>query len=104
MASLARLSVEDIAGYCAGDMLSDASLEDQLRQLEDQECSELDSDDGSDPGGHYSEDEDEERIEAMLAGAYGHSSTAGPSTVPSERNSLLHLDPDLNCKLFSLVW
>ena len=38
-----RLSVEYIAGYCAGDSLSDASIETQLRQLEEQDCFELDS-------------------------------------------------------------
>ncbi len=42
MAALAKLSIEDIAGYCAGESLSDASMEEQLRQLEEQECSELD--------------------------------------------------------------
>ena len=102
MAGLARLSVEDIAGYFAGDSLSDASIEDQLRQLEEQECSELDSE-GSEPGGDSSEDEDDDRIEAMLVGAYSHPSTAGPSTMPSNRDSLLLLDPDFNRKLFSLA-
>ena len=44
-----RLSVEDIARYCAGDLLSDASIEAQLRQLEEQECMEVDSEE-SEPG------------------------------------------------------
>ena len=88
------MSVEDIAGYCAGDSLSDASIEDQLRQLEEQESFELDSE-GSEPGGDSSEDDDD-RIEAMLVGGYTHPSTAGPSTIPSNRDSLLLLDPDLN--------
>ena len=102
MAGLARSSCEDIAGYCAGDSLSDASIEDQLRQLEEQECSELDSE-GSEPGGDSSEDEDDDRIEAMLVGAFSHPSTAGPSTMPSNRDSLLLLDPDFNSKLLSLA-
>ena len=41
-------------------------------------------------------DEDDVRIEAMLVGAYCHPSKAGPSTMPSNRDSLLLLDPDLN--------
>ena len=45
-----RLSVEDIAGYCAGDSLYDARIEAQLGQLEEQECMELDSEE-SEPGG-----------------------------------------------------
>ena len=93
MAGLARLSVEDIAGYCAGDSLSDASIEDQL--LEEQECFELDSE-RSEPGGDSSEDEDDDRIEAMLVGVYSRPSIAGPSTTPSNRDSQLLLDPDLN--------
>ena len=95
MAGLARLSVENIAGYCAGGSLSDASIEDQLRPLEEQECFELHSE-GSKPGGVSSEDEDDDSIEAMLVGAYSHPLTAGPSTMPSNRGSLLLLDPDLN--------
>ena len=50
----------------------------------------------SEPGGDSSEDEDDDRIEAMLVGACSHSSTAGPSTMPSNRDSLLLLDPDLH--------
>ena len=42
------------------------------------------------------EDEDDDRIEAMLVRAYSHPSTDGPSTMPSNRDSLLLLDPDLN--------
>ena len=85
MAGLARWSVEDIAAYCAGDSLSDASIEDQLRQLEEQECSELDSE-GSVPGGDSSEDDDDDRIEVV--GAYSYPSTAGPSTMhPTETPS-----------------
>ena len=45
-----RLSFEDIAGYCAGDSLSDASIEAQLRQLEEQEFFKLDSEE-IEPGG-----------------------------------------------------
>ena len=69
MAGLVRLSVEDFAGYCAGDSLSDASIEDQLRHLEEPECFELDSE-GSKPGRDSSEDEDGDRIEAIFFGAY----------------------------------
>ena len=79
-----RLSVEDIAGYCAGDSLSDASIEAQLRQLEEQECFELDSEE-SEPGGDSSEDEDDDRIESILVGTYRHQLTSGPSTIPSNR-------------------
>ena len=70
--------------------------------MEEQECFELDSE-GSEPGGDSSEDEDDDRMEAMLVGAYSHPSTAGPSTMPSNRDSLLLLDPDLDNKLFSLA-
>jgi len=104
MAGLAKLSIEDIAGYCAGESLSDASMEVQLRQLEEQECSELDDDDRSEYGGDSCDEEDDHRIEAMIVEAYNHPSTvAGPSTLPSERDSLLQLDPDFNSKLFSLA-
>ena len=92
MAGLARSSVEDIAGYCAGDSLSDASIKDQLRQLEGQKCFELDSE-GSEPEGDSNEDEDDDRIDTMLVGAYCHPSTAGPSTRLSNRDCLLLLDP-----------
>ena len=51
---------------------------------------------GSQAGGDSSENEEDERIEAMLLGAVSHLSTAG-----TERNSLLLLDPDLNSELFS---
>ena len=44
MSSIARLSAEDFANYCTGDSCSDGSLENQLRELEVQECIEYDSD------------------------------------------------------------
>ena len=40
---------------------------------------------GSEPGGDSSEDEDDDRIESILVGAYSHPLTAGPSTMPSNR-------------------
>ena len=39
----------------------------------------------------------------MLVGACSHPPTCGPSTMPSNRDSLLLLDPDLTSKLYSLT-
>ena len=69
MAGHSRLTVEDIANFCAGDSLSDASLEEYLKDFEEQSSFEEESDDELTL--HSNDDEQEDnRVEAMLVGAY----------------------------------
>ena len=60
----------------------------------------MDSDDVQSLG-HDSDSEEENRVESLLAGAYNLHSSAAPSIMPAERDSLLLHDPDMNGKFKS---
>ena len=66
----------------------------------EEEWLEVDSDDLH-SFGHDSDSEEKNRVEFLLAGAYNLHSSAAPSIMPAERDSLLLLDPDMNGKFKS---
>ena len=96
MASSSRLTVDNIARYCAGEELSDCELEAELDQIEPE----------SDEEGleaRITDDEEEYRVQNLLDVAYSQFSSA--TDTPAERDSLLFLDPDMSkCSYWLTYW
>ena len=87
MASSSRLTVDSVARYCTGEGLSDTELEAELDELEAESDEEgLES--------RISDDEEKDRVQNLLQGAYSRVSTSCP--MPADRDSLLLLDPDIS--------
>ena len=76
--TMARLSVEEV------NLLLDDSLVDSER-----ECF------SEGPQENSEEDEEDSRVEEMLAGAYFEEPSSGSFTTPAERDSLLFLDSQM---------
>ena len=80
-----RLTLEEITSYCAGAPLTDGSVGDYLRELEEESFS-FKSDESR--AGRESCGREDARIEGMLLGAYSLSSTVGPSSMPGGKEKI----------------
>lgn len=96
MAGPPRLTAREVVQYFDGESPSNSSMEDFCRRVEEEE-ERLEVDSEVEPEGDSGSDSD--RVESLLVEAYNLQSVAGPSTTPAERDSLLHLDPDMNSEL-----